>query len=335
MEGSMHAPKISVIVPVYNVEKYVAKCIDSIIGQSFEDWELILIDDASTDGSADVCREYQAKDKRISFYANEVNSGVSATRNRGFDICRGDYVFFLDSDDWFDSDMFNGMLSACVDNNAEIAVCGQTLETLNDDGTIECELSIFTKGSSVEVLPLSDALYRIEGGLVVHNKLIKRSIIGENRFDTSLTYQEDVIFFLTIAENAMTIAITPEPYYHYFINRNGNVVSAPLNERYIELINNSEMIYSLLSNLGYPSLGIRRKMVTLYKVLAKIPFRSRHDACYKKYFDACKKMIDSIPQDDRNEYFKNRNHEHRSRFFLRLLSANFNLGTTLYMFLNK
>lgn len=96
-------PKISIIVPVYNVEKYLRKCIDSILNQTFKDFELILIDDGSTDESGKICDEYNLKDNRIKVIHKE-NGGLSSARNAGLDIAQGEYIGFVDSDDWIESD---------------------------------------------------------------------------------------------------------------------------------------------------------------------------------------------------------------------------------------
>ncbi len=94
-------PKISVIVPVYNVEKYLRRCIDSILSQTFSDFELLLIDDGSKDKSGDICDEYVAKDVRIKVF-HKANAGVSSARNLGLDKAKGEFIFFVDSDDFLD-----------------------------------------------------------------------------------------------------------------------------------------------------------------------------------------------------------------------------------------
>lgn len=91
--------KISIIIPVYNAKNHISKCIESILANSFKDYELILIDDESKDGSLDICENYSLKDNRIKFYKNEVNKGISATRNRGIELAKGEYIMFCDNDD--------------------------------------------------------------------------------------------------------------------------------------------------------------------------------------------------------------------------------------------
>ena len=102
----MTQPQISIIVPVYNSEKYLGVCIDSILSQSFRDFELILVDDGSKDSSAQICDEYASQDKRVRVI-HKVNGGVSAARNDGLDIAKGEYVTFIDSDDWVEREFLS------------------------------------------------------------------------------------------------------------------------------------------------------------------------------------------------------------------------------------
>lgn len=101
-------PEISIIVPVYNVEKYLKRCIDSILNQSFENFELILVDDGSTDNSGKIVDEYEGIDKRIRVIHKQ-NGGQGSARNRGLDIAKGNYIGFVDSDDWIHRDMYKCM----------------------------------------------------------------------------------------------------------------------------------------------------------------------------------------------------------------------------------
>lgn len=118
-------PKISIIVPVYNVEKYLARCIDSILEQTFSDFECLLIDDGSPDCSGALCDEYAHKDNRI-HVIHQKNAGVSAARNRGLDAARGEWICFVDSDDWCAKDMLSLLYGAAFENDADV-VCGATL----------------------------------------------------------------------------------------------------------------------------------------------------------------------------------------------------------------
>ena len=108
-------PKISVIVPVYKAEAYLHRCVDSILAQTFQDFEVLLIDDGSPDRSGEICDEYARKDKRVRVFHKE-NGGVSSARNMGLDNARGEYVCFVDSDDWLDEEMFAIICSFFLSN---------------------------------------------------------------------------------------------------------------------------------------------------------------------------------------------------------------------------
>ena len=115
-------PKLSVIVPVYNTEKYLRECIDSILAQTFTDFELILVDDGSTDGSGIICDEYADKDPRVQVI-HQQNGGATVARRSGVRIARGEYVTFVDSDDWIDSDFYAPMIEKIKETGADVLVC--------------------------------------------------------------------------------------------------------------------------------------------------------------------------------------------------------------------
>ena len=116
-------PELSVIVPVYKVEKYLSKCIDSILAQTFTDFELILIDDGSPDRCGEICDEYAAKDSRI-IVIHQQNKGVSAARNAGLEIAKGKYIGFVDSDDWIEPEMYQILIATANETASELVICG-------------------------------------------------------------------------------------------------------------------------------------------------------------------------------------------------------------------
>lgn len=115
-------PKISIIVPVYNVENYVSKCIESIINQTYKDVEIIIVNDGSTDKSGDICDYYSKKDARIILIHQE-NQGLSMARNNALDIASGDYIGFVDSDDWIAPDMYGTLYNNAIEHDADISMC--------------------------------------------------------------------------------------------------------------------------------------------------------------------------------------------------------------------
>lgn len=115
-------PTVSVIVPVYNVEKYLARCVDSITSQTYENLDIILVDDGSTDNSGRICGEYAKKDTRIRVI-HQKNKGASAARNCGITAASGNYIGFIDSDDWIDKDMYELLVNTAIEHHADIVRC--------------------------------------------------------------------------------------------------------------------------------------------------------------------------------------------------------------------
>ena len=127
---------ISIIVPIYNVEKYLRQCLDSILNQTYQNFECLLINDGSLDNSADICREYVSKDSRFKYFEKE-NGGVSSARNLGIECSRGEYITFIDSDDWVDYDYLEVLYNSLVDERADIAI--STYKQFNmDDNCYLC-----------------------------------------------------------------------------------------------------------------------------------------------------------------------------------------------------
>ena len=119
-------PKLSVIVPIYNVEQYIHKCVDSILNQNFKDFELILVDDGSPDSCGKICDEYAQKDERVKVI-HKVNGGLSDARNFGLEKAKGEYVSFIDSDDWVDENIYSESLKYMEENDLDI-VCFDVTE---------------------------------------------------------------------------------------------------------------------------------------------------------------------------------------------------------------
>lgn len=184
-------PELSIIVPVYKVEKYLPKCIDSILAQTFRDFELILIDDGSPDNCGAICDDYAARDSRIKVIHQE-NAGVSAARNAGLDIATGTYLGFVDSDDWIEPEMYETMIATAKEKNVDVVVCGFCI--FKDDGSYigrsnACE-GFFTPEQ------LHASIYTVPNPLdgVCWNKLFLRERIENICFPVDIPRYEDTIY---------------------------------------------------------------------------------------------------------------------------------------------
>lgn len=208
-------PKVSIIVPVYNSEKTLRRCVDSILGQEYDDFELILANDGSTDDSPAICDEYAAADPRVRVL-HKKNSGVSDTRNQALDAARGDYVQFLDSDDWISPEATRLLVRAMEDNEADLVISDfyRVIGTkVSRKGDIDAEgvLSREEFGDYMIENP-SDFYFG-----VVWNKLYRRDIIEKHqlRMDVTLSWCEDFIFNMEYELHCKRIYPLQVPIYYY------------------------------------------------------------------------------------------------------------------------
>lgn len=216
-------PIMSVIVPVYNVEKYLSQCIDSILEQIFTDFELILIDDGSSDNSPQICDEYAMKDARIRVIHKE-NSGVSSARNAGISIATGKYITFIDSDDTVDNMFFAKAVSDIQRSNADLYICGLTMETWNNDKVVSktdynIEKTVcYSVRNMFENLEVSYPLICVCSPCC---KLYSKNIIekAKLRFDESISLGEDIYFNMHYFELCESVFFAEDIFYHY---RRGN-----------------------------------------------------------------------------------------------------------------
>ena len=212
----MNCPLISIIVPVYQVEKYLEKCINSIIAQTYKNLEIILVDDGSTDNCPAICDRFQKEDARIKVI-HQQNGGLSHARNAGLEIATGDFIGFVDSDDWIEPNMYEILMSALQDTGAEIAVCNRQTEISDSKylpaNITSCKRKLY---SSKEALRL---IINGRGNIrnTVWNKLYKRTVLSNISFPEGKIY-EDLLWTPLVIGNAKLIVCMDSPLYHY-LNR--------------------------------------------------------------------------------------------------------------------
>lgn len=217
-------PTVSIIVPVYNVQDYLSRCIDSIIGQEYKDFELLLIDDGSTDLSGEICDSYAAKDARIKVVHKE-NSGVSDTRNLAIEIASGTYIQFMDSDDWITPDATKLLVRSALDYDCDLVIADfyrVSGEKLSRKGDID-DTEVMTRQEYAQHMVGNPADFYYS---VLWNKLYKREIIMEHniRMDISISWCEDFLFNLEYYLHAERFYALQAPIYYYF-KRKGSLVS--------------------------------------------------------------------------------------------------------------
>lgn len=233
--------KLSVIVPVYKVEPYIHKCVDSILGQTYTNLEVILVDDGSPDNCGKICDEYAAKDKRVKVI-HKKNGGLSDARNAGIDISTGDIIGFIDSDDYIEARMYQEMIDYMEHNNLDI-VCADTNQVKGN------KIKFKPRYKKNYVWSKQEALSEILNGNLDNaawNKIYKREIIGNTRFPQGRVY-EDVATIYKFIYNADKVGYLSKPYY-YYVKRKGSIVTSGFNCKsrydcfvgYIERLNFAE-----------------------------------------------------------------------------------------------
>ena len=205
--------KITIIIPVHNTEKYLSRCLDSILAQTFADFECILIDDCSEDNSVEICENYAKKDFRITMLKNSKNLGASLTRKKGLDYAKGEYIQFIDSDDYIEKDMLEKMYQMAYAENLDIVFCDMLV--LEKNGNIRVFADINNK-SKIEIIKnIGITIYSLTAGPC--NKIIKKHIFDKVIFSNT-NYAEDKYISLQTAYYAEKIGYINRDFYHYAKN---------------------------------------------------------------------------------------------------------------------
>lgn len=209
----MEEDKISVIIPVYNTELYLRRCLESVINQTYTNLQIIIIDDGSTDNSLKICTEYAQNDNRLIVYSQN-NRGVSAARNKGLDMATGDYIAFVDSDDFIENDMFAKLLNTMVNNEADIIVCGikvysETSESGHfiDKGCV-VKNEILNRNEMFDKLIIDDFWHYV----MTQVKLYKSQIFDNLRFTEEYIYEDEIIFHRIVDKCNKIVTIEDKMY---------------------------------------------------------------------------------------------------------------------------
>lgn len=209
--------KISIIVPIYNIEGYVDKCVRSIVGQTYKNIEIILVDDGSTDNSGAMCDKWAAEDPRIIVLHKE-NEGLSDARNSGLEIATGKYVGFIDGDDWLAEDMYEYLHRLIADNDADISICEHYVEdengNLSEDGVLNSNIDILSKTEAIHYLIQDEVLHSF-----AWDKLYKRELFDGVTYPTR-RYVQDMFTTYKVFLKSEKIVYGHEPKYYYFQRSN-------------------------------------------------------------------------------------------------------------------
>ena len=278
---------ISVIVPVYNCKKYLPKCIESIITQDEKEWELLLIDDGSTDGSEVMCDSFAAQDRRIKVIHQE-NRGVSHARNHGLDLAEGEYICFADADDWIAPQFFSKMLRAAKREKADIVQCsyyevrGEQLK--KGKGTEDDVVS----GNYEAVKQLLEDRVTI---YAVWNKLFARRLLDNLRFQTKLALHEDACFCLEAYGRAEKSVLLKDALYFYLQMENSAAHSA-FSDKSMSIVYGTRYMLEYTER-HYPNLKVLAERYHIMYVLVAIRriYQEKKENQYRHYLKELKKIL--------------------------------------------
>lgn len=273
--------KVSVIVPVYNVEKYLKRCLDSLINQTLSDIDIICINDGSKDSSLQILEQYAQKDSRIVIY-NQENSGLSVARNTGLEHASGEYIGFVDSDDWVDLDFYEKLYNSAKNNNADIAVADFIREHPNKKPK-----RLKLKEEKIYTTPEDKFMIcKVHREGCVWNKIYRTEFIHSiNLKFVPKMYYEDRDFTIRSLYFSKKLVTTPNTYYRYFVNPKSIVNKKRNNiqdEHYI-LVRQQVLQFIKEHNIKVPD-GLYKAEIYRYKLFGKTLFTIKESINSKYIF---------------------------------------------------
>lgn len=240
--------KVTVIVPIYNMEKYLVRCIESLLNQTLKEIEILLINDGSKDKSGDICDEYTLKYKNIKVI-HQINKGLSGARNAGIKIAKGEYIGFVDSDDYIEKDMFELLYKKAKEFNCEIACCGTKVIYENGEENIISEKGIervFTSSEALDVYLFSKSI-----DVISCNKIYKKELFNITLFPEKKIYEDMATIYKYII-NSRKIYFNSKPKYNYYKRKN-SISNTFFNEKTFDLIEYCDELCNYIEE-NYPTL---------------------------------------------------------------------------------
>ena len=269
---------VSIIVPVYKVEPYLDQCVQSIVDQTYENLEIILVDDGSPDNCPAMCDAWAKKDDRVQVIHKE-NGGVSTARNTGLDTATGSYITFVDADDWLEPNAVEILLEQAVSTGADIVVGNYYFDYVDkrDSQPLTVERHIWKQNEIVH------AYIRDRIRPEVHNKLYAGASIGDLRFDPSIGYGEDLLFNYYAFSKARVVAQTDVCCYHYLQSSGNSSTTAYMTKNRAESYRVTAEIVKDLRETPFTSLAVWRHVRTVYALLSRV-CNAQGEAYFEPYF---------------------------------------------------
>lgn len=308
---------ISVIVPVYNVEDYIYKCVESILLQTYSNLEIVLVNDGSQDRSGEICDEFSRKDNRIIVIHKE-NGGLADARNAGLDKAKGDYISFIDSDDFIENDMYEKMITACELENADISVCGR-FDIY--DSEIESRFSFEGKEIWTNKEAIRNLLTWNNIDSSACDKLYKKELFHKIRFPFG-KYNEDIFMMVKILDQANKIVHIGKSKY-YYNHRAGSITTMTFSNKNLDMLEASENVMNYTLDV-YPDLSKEAEnfysknliylLYTLLDTTATTITLAEYKLAYKKLRKQLSYYVGKI--------IKSKNFNARDKIFVCLIATN-------------
>lgn len=222
---------LSVIIPIYNAEKYLDRCISSVVNQTYKDIEIILVNDYSQDSSLEICRKWENRDKRIITINKESNIGVAGARNCGLNIAKGKYISFVDSDDYIESNMYEELISSLKNDDYGFAMCSFYLSFKENK-----KAYLYNYPEVIDKLFFIKTLTDTSSSRTVWNKVFRKSIIEDLRFCEDIAIGEDTLFICQYLDKIEKISTVNKPQYNYNVINQDSVLKSSSYEKYITRI---------------------------------------------------------------------------------------------------
>lgn len=256
---------ISVIVPVYQVEKYLHRCVESILNQTFEDYEVILVDDGSKDSSGKICDQYAALDTRIKVIHQE-NQGLSGARNAGIAVAKGEWIIFVDSDDYIAETMLNDLYEAVTVNNVLMAICD--FQCIDDNGNVTGESSGSPiQNDCIDAKSLLERIYE-KGGwfyVVAWNKIYHKSLLNEKFYPLHKLHEDEFVIAEVIWKAQMISCIGRKEYF-YVTKREGSITHVKNNLLFLDSIEALVRRFHFYKKVGLDSLAVQTRRIVFKKL---------------------------------------------------------------------
>lgn len=287
-------PRLSVIVPVYNAEKYINKCLDTILSQTFKDFELILVDDGSPDKCGDICEKYAKLDNRIKVF-HKKNGGVSSARNLGLSEARGEYIAFIDPDDYIDSNMFEDTIEYLQNNDGDI-VCFEVCEVKGSRNKIGYHFD------SDKIMTGSEALNFILADVIDNspcNKIYKKTVWNHVRFPNGRRYEDVATIYRTFVQANKIVYLKKALYYYIKHDGSATAVNFDFQRRYECFLGYKERLDFAL-NLNLDAVMPCRKLAVETALATMTAFYAKENKEYLREVEKIKKFLRENLEELRN-----------------------------------